>query len=142
MYSRPSSSTRRAPRPSRKKTGVPPTAPKARTGELTPPGISARDLSNSARLRSCIGSSSGLVEEGGEAAGGGRDVARVEDGGDDREHVRPGLDDPRRVLERDAADRRDGQARSALRRGEALEARAHRGGLGRRRKDAPDGNVV
>ena len=39
MYSRPSSSITREPRPSRKKSGVPPTARKARTGEFTPPGI-------------------------------------------------------------------------------------------------------
>src|SRR5438093_820777 len=49
MYSRPSSSRTRAPRPSRKNTGVPPTEPNARTGEFTPPGMRARERSNSAR---------------------------------------------------------------------------------------------
>src|SRR5829696_2751377 len=40
MYSRPSTSHTRAPRARSMNRGVPPTALNARTGELTPPGIS------------------------------------------------------------------------------------------------------
>src|SRR5437867_13199124 len=52
MYSLPSTSIRRAPEPRAKNSGSPPTALKARTGELTPPGISWRALSN--RLRDSV----------------------------------------------------------------------------------------
>src|SRR5215211_8197375 len=50
MYRRPSVSTRYAPSPRATKNGSPPTAPNARTGELTPPGMraSARSKSDSA----------------------------------------------------------------------------------------------
>src|SRR5690606_23699541 len=59
MYSLPSSSHRREPRPRLKNTGVPPTEPKARTGELTPPGIRERDCSKSCWLREVISRLSG-----------------------------------------------------------------------------------
>ena len=45
-YSRPSTSLTRAPRAPAMKTGAPPTEPKARTGESTPPGMTARAASN------------------------------------------------------------------------------------------------
>src|SRR5205814_2144378 len=51
MYSAPSASQRRAPRPRVKKTGSPPTARNARTGELTPPGMLRLARSNSSELR-------------------------------------------------------------------------------------------
>ena len=47
-YSRPSTSVRYGPRPLAMKRGVPPTARKARTGELTPPGVTARARSRRA----------------------------------------------------------------------------------------------
>src|SRR5919106_5354165 len=46
-YCRPSASWRTAPSPRTTNGGVPPTAPNARTGELTPPGITRRARSNS-----------------------------------------------------------------------------------------------
>src|SRR5213594_3817048 len=52
MYSLPSTSYRRAPAPREKNSGSPPTALKARTGELTPPGITWRAFSN--RLRDSV----------------------------------------------------------------------------------------
>ncbi len=48
-YSRPSASVRYGPRPDTMNRGVPPTARKARTGEFTPPGVTADARSN----RSC-----------------------------------------------------------------------------------------
>ena len=47
-YSLPSTSVSQAPRAERMKRGVPPTALKARTGELTPPGVTARARANRA----------------------------------------------------------------------------------------------
>ena len=43
MYSLPSTSKSRLPTPRSATTGVPPTPPKARTGEFTPPGNTSRD---------------------------------------------------------------------------------------------------
>src|SRR5262245_17806716 len=48
MYSRPSSATTRAPHALAMKRGSPPTARKARTGLLTPPGMTARARSKRA----------------------------------------------------------------------------------------------
>src|SRR3954447_8672986 len=45
------------------KRGVPPTARKARTGEFTPPGISARARSNSCSFLSMLGVMGGEVED-------------------------------------------------------------------------------
>src|SRR5437764_11271161 len=123
MYSRPSSSTRPVPRPSRKHTGVPPTAPKARTGELTPPGISSRERSKSARLVSYIVAGRGCIERG-EGARGGAHVGRVEEGGDHREHVGARGDEAGGVRDGDAADGRDGKSRKPRLR-EMRGARAH-----------------
>src|SRR6266852_6724615 len=117
MYSRPSSSRTRAPRPSRKNTGVPPTAPNARTGEFTPPGMRARDRSNSARLVSYIVSlrrREKLRERARRCA----HVVRLEDGGDDSEHVGARGDEAGRVVGRDAADRGDREPAEAFRLGE------------------------
>src|ERR671918_1004405 len=50
-YCRPSASWRTAPSPRTTNGGVPPTAPNARTGELTPPGITRRARSNSSSDR-------------------------------------------------------------------------------------------
>ena len=50
-YSAPSASVRYGPLAETIKRGVPPTEPKARTGELTPPGISWRARSKSSSLR-------------------------------------------------------------------------------------------
>ncbi len=47
-YSLPSTSVSQAPFADRMKRGVPPTALKARTGEFTPPGVTARARSKSA----------------------------------------------------------------------------------------------
>ncbi len=47
MYALPSTSQMREPSALRMKSGVPPTAWKARTGEFTPPGISRRARANS-----------------------------------------------------------------------------------------------
>ena len=51
-YSWPSTSVSRAPEAERMKRGVPPTARKARTGELTPPGVTALARANRASDRS------------------------------------------------------------------------------------------
>src|SRR5260221_13310029 len=91
MYSRPSSSTRRAPRPSRKNTGVPPTARNARTGELTPPGISRWDRSNSSLLRSYMGiRGCEAVEKARERGRCAAHVGVIEKRRDHREHLRTG----------------------------------------------------
>src|SRR5881409_471857 len=55
MYWLPSTSVRRAPWPRAKNSGSPPTALKARTGELTPPGMTWRALSNRLRERVPMG---------------------------------------------------------------------------------------
>ncbi|CAM5304096.1 hypothetical protein SALBM311S_11518 [Streptomyces alboniger] len=47
-YSRPSASVRYGPVPDTMNRGVPPTARKARTGEFTPPGVTAAARSNRA----------------------------------------------------------------------------------------------
>src|SRR5690242_9787942 len=106
----------RGPEPERMKSGVPPTAPKARTGELTPPGIRRTDWSKSSRLRSYM-MFPGSAIEGGEAPRRLLDVERLEEGGDDREHVGARGDSLRGVGGIDTADRRDRQAgfRSGLR---------------------------
>src|ERR1700760_2850687 len=104
MYSRPSSSVTRAPRPLRMKTGVPPTAPNARTGEFTPPGIRRVERSKRSRLRSYIVVSRGI--EARERARCGGDVGRVEEGGNHGEHVGARGDHFLRVVEVDAADGR------------------------------------
>src|SRR5689334_22284024 len=143
MYSRPSSSTKRAPRPSRTKTGVPPTATKARTGEFTPPGMSSSERSKSARLRSYIAIASAIAAiERGEGARGGRDILRLEDRRYHREHVGSGLDDARRVLGRDSSDGGDRQARGLRRRGDGGELGAPRVRLGRRGEHASHRDVV
>src|SRR3989442_12718969 len=54
MYSRPSTSARLEPWPCATKKGVPPTARNARTGELTPPGITR--WARSKRLSLVMGS--------------------------------------------------------------------------------------
>src|SRR5882672_496583 len=108
MYSRPSSSTRRAPRPSRKNTGVPPTARKARTGEFTPPGMSSRERSKSARLRSYMGCR--ILEKVGEGARRGAHIGCLEYRRDHGEHVGPGIDGGFRIRGIDATDRGYGQA--------------------------------
>src|SRR3954469_5999239 len=51
-YSRPSTSVSRAPAAERMKRGVPPTARKARTGEFTPPAVTAHARANRASDRS------------------------------------------------------------------------------------------
>src|SRR5512146_3120303 len=88
MYSRPSSSVTRGPRPSRRKTGTPPTAPNARTGEFTPPGISWRERSNSARLRSYIGMPLVRFEKPGNGMRRAAYVGRIVERGDHGDHVR------------------------------------------------------
>src|SRR3954464_232826 len=140
MYSRPSSSVMRAPRPERMKTGVPPTAPKARTGEFTPPGMSSSDWSNNWRLRSYIGIP-GSAEERGEAARGRLDVGGLEERRDDRDHVGAGGDGRRRIGRIAAPDGRDGQARFGPRAREELQGRARGGRLGGRGEHAADPDV-
>src|SRR6266852_3740898 len=89
MYSRPSSSIKRAPRPSRKNTGVPPTARNARTGEFTPPGMSLCERSKSARLRSyMLVSGCGRSEQASERLRGRAHLGGAEERGDHRHHVR------------------------------------------------------
>src|SRR5471030_3326134 len=105
MYSRPSSSTTRAPRPSRRKTGVPPTARNARTGELTPPGMTSCERSNSARLRSYMRACGCLaLEESRERSRRRAHVGGAEKRLDHRHHVGSGGDGERRVVDIDAAD--------------------------------------
>src|SRR4051812_31821052 len=88
MYSRPSSSRMRAPRPSRMKGGVPPTARKARTGELTPPGISADERSKRLALLSPMGAEGFFPEGSRQLARPFEDVGRIEERRDHRGHVR------------------------------------------------------
>src|SRR5207237_3921014 len=137
MYSRASSSRTRAPRPSRKNTGVPPTAPNARTGEFTPPGMSSRDRSNSARLVSYI-VSVGRREQQRQRARRGADIVRIENGGNDGEHVGAGGDDAGRVVRRDAADRGDRKSREALCLGEVRRRGAGSDRLAARSEHAAD----
>src|SRR6187397_594699 len=92
MYWRPSSSVSRLALPSRRKTGVPPTARKARTGEFTPPGISASERSNRLRLRSYIVGSVRRIVEVREASRGEADVGRIEEGRDHGDHLGAGSD--------------------------------------------------
>src|SRR5438045_1279813 len=134
MYSRPSSSVRRAPRPERKKSGVPPTARKARTGEFTPPGMRACERSKRLRLRSYIGSSgSREVVEACDAARGCANVGGVEDGGNDGEHVGARLGRGMGVACVNAADRGDRQpAGGRARLLDQGERRTHRAWLGGR----------
>src|SRR5919106_1822597 len=66
-YCRPSASWRTAPSPRTTNGGVPPTAPNARTGELTPPGITRRARSNSSSDR-VTGLSCPTTTSGGEHA--------------------------------------------------------------------------
>src|SRR6476619_1784672 len=68
MWRRPLASQKYAPCARCTKRGVPPTARKARTGELTPPGMRLRARSNSAALRSVFGFMGRQVE--GRGAGG------------------------------------------------------------------------
>ena len=57
-YSLPSTSVSQAPDAERMKRGVPPTALKARTGEFTPPGVTARARSKRASLAAVGGEAS------------------------------------------------------------------------------------
>src|ERR1700728_4707531 len=49
-YSRPSTSVRQGPDPRTMNRGTPPTAPNARTGEFTPPGVTWRARANNSSL--------------------------------------------------------------------------------------------
>src|SRR3954463_14340670 len=73
MYSRPSTSGTRDPRPLATKYGVPPTERKARTGEFTPPGITREARPNSSSFvtpsRECFGELGGEVAEDDVGAG-------------------------------------------------------------------------
>src|SRR6202795_1284644 len=143
MYSRPSSSVTRAPRPWRMKSGVPPTARKARTGELTPPGMTCCERSNSARLRSymrtCPG---GILEESRERQRGCAHIGSAEQGVDHRHHVSARLDGKRSVVDIDAADGDQRQAGNPFRLREIIKRRARGIGLGGGSKDAADRDVV
>src|ERR1044072_6544504 len=64
MYSLPSTSQSREPAARRTKKGSPPTARKARTGELTPPGVTAAARRKRARVfarRSTLGIVAGVL---------------------------------------------------------------------------------
>src|SRR4051812_21965146 len=63
MWRRPSASQKYAPCARCTKRGVPPTARKARTGELTPPGMMRRARANSCWLRSVLGVMRGHVQD-------------------------------------------------------------------------------
>src|SRR5258706_7938337 len=91
MYSLPSTSVRSAPRPRVKKTGSPPTALKARTGELTPPGMTWRAFSN--RLRDSVMARASAAQEARRLLG--------EIGHDD---VRPGAADGDERLQENAVE--------------------------------------
>src|SRR5438067_12754013 len=66
MYSRPTVSTIRLPRGRATKNGSPPTEPKARTGELTPPGIRAWARANQSEFVICSQRFGELAREVGE----------------------------------------------------------------------------
>ena len=84
-YSLPSTSVSQAPRAEAMKRGVPPTASKARTGEFTPPGVTARARSKSSSDRAVARSGTGS------AAGGSRlHSRRPGQAGAHREEDRPG----------------------------------------------------
>src|SRR5260221_2615272 len=143
MYSRPSSSTRREPRASRKKTGVPPTARNARTGEFTPPGISSHDRSNSSRLGSYIGGSiTGWIEESRDRVRRGTHVRGAKDRPDYGHQVGARIDRFERVIRGDAADGDNRQARDFLRFAEQRKGCRDRARLGRRGKHASDRDIV
>src|SRR5690348_8903454 len=115
MYWRPSSSVTRAPRPSRMKGGVPPTARKARTGEFTPPGMSLAERSKSSSLRLAMGAPLRRGEGLRQGARRRGHVAGFEERGDHGRHGRTGARDFADVGFGDAADRRDGKAARAPR---------------------------
>src|SRR5690606_6875664 len=127
------------------KRGVPPTERKARTGELTPPGIvlEARAKSSELRDMSCSKEmgwrrarptpEKDSVEVGGAATGGFSDVGREEDAADHRDAVGARRDDGRGVFGRDAADGDhrgpgafEGLANDAAGFAQVLRLRAHR----------------
>src|SRR5215469_10840539 len=54
-YDRPSTSCKYAPEPRSMNRGTPPTGPNARTGELTPPGVTSWARVNKSAERSLIG---------------------------------------------------------------------------------------
>ena len=100
------------------KNGSPPTDLNARTGELTPPGISVWARANRAceRLVSMRWRSrevGGSVEQGAVGARGGDGIGRVEHAADHRDQVGAGGDQRTRIVRRDAADRHPRQAERA-----------------------------
>src|SRR5262252_1789937 len=102
MYSRPSASQIRLPKPRSMKGGVPPTARNARTGELTPPGMTLRERSNSRSLFEVTG------EHPGKLPGALLDIRRIEQGADHRERIDSRGQKPWSVLRRDPSYRHDG----------------------------------
>src|SRR5687767_6161766 len=68
-YSLPSASVRYAPLAETMNRGVPPTEPKARTGELTPPGMSWRARSKSSSLRGMLEVMVPILSVGGRRSG-------------------------------------------------------------------------
>src|SRR5882724_9658990 len=99
MYSRPSASQIRLPAPRSMKGGVPPTARKARTGEFTPPGMIFCERSKRSSFFEAMD-----AEQTREFPCTALDVARVEQGADDRDGIRPRLDHGVGVFERSARE--------------------------------------
>src|SRR4029077_9835772 len=87
MYSRPFASQSRLPAPRSMKGGVPPTARNARTGELTPPGMTFCERSNRRSFFEVMD-----AEQAREFPRAALDVMRVEQGADDGDGIRPRLD--------------------------------------------------
>src|SRR5690606_28525029 len=107
------------------KRGVPPTERKARTGELTPPGMLRQARSKSSALLDMVLRLGVGVKERRRAGQRGRlDVGRLEQARNDGDAVGPGLDRLRGVAWGDAADCHHGGAgRRAARRQRARLAK-------------------
>src|SRR5580765_5343921 len=137
MYSRPSASHRRLPLPRTMKRGVPPTARNARTGELTPPGMTFRERSNSSSFFEVM-----AVEHPGEFPRAILYVRRVEQGADHGDGIGSRVDQGPRVFDGDAPDRDYRAGQAELRFPVEREGRTRSVGLGCRDKGAAEGDVI
>src|SRR5215467_10823498 len=137
MYSRESASQMRLPSPRSMKGGTPPTARKARTGELTPPGMILRERSNNRSFFEAICS-----EHRCKLPRAVLDVFGIEQVADHCDRIDAYIDQGLGVVARDPADRDDGAAETRLGLAIQRERRADRAGLGPGSKRAAERDVV
>src|SRR5262249_27607882 len=137
MYSRPSASQMRLPAPRSMNRGTPPTARKARTGELTPPGMVLRDRSNKRSFFEAM-----CVEHRCKLPRAFLDVFGVEQGADHGDGIEACIDQRLRVPARAPPDRDDGTSSARFRFAVQRERSADRAGLGPGGKGAAERHVV